>query len=214
MAVIRINLLPPEERKAKKRAALPGIKLPSGVAAAFPIVVIGTAIVLCLLAFFVQRTRIRSLQASITAADAELDRLHQELALVDELTRRQDEVRRRTDMIRDLNRHRFLRVHLMDEVSASLPDYLWLTSFREQDLNVYLQGAAYSNLIVADLMNRLETSAYLGSVDLTLLQKGESEGREVMSFEVSCRATPVEGVGELPHGAPTEAPQDEFDLFE
>jgi type IV pilus assembly protein PilN len=211
--VIRINLLPPEERKARKRAAIPGIKLPSGVTAAFPVVVIGSAIVLCLLAFSVQRTRIRSLQAAITAADIELDRLRQELALVDELTRRQDEVRRRTDMIRDLNRHRFLRVHLMDEVSASLPDYLWLTSFREQDLNVYLQGAAYSNLIVADLMNRLEASAYLSSVDLTLLQKSESEGREVMVFEISCRAAPVEGGGELPRGTPMGAPEDEFDLF-
>ncbi|KPJ53846.1 hypothetical protein AMJ39_02845 [candidate division TA06 bacterium DG_24] len=200
--MIRIDLLPKEERKVKKRGA-PAIRLPGGVEAAFPIVVIGSVIVLCIILFFLQQTRMRSLQAAITAADLELDRLRRELALVDELAHRQQEVRYRTDMIRDLNRHRFLRVHLLDEVSGLLPDYLWLTGFREQDLHVYLEGAAYSNLIVADLMNRLESSAYLSDVDLSVLQKGEAEGREVMNFQVSLRVSPVEGA-ERPPGHESE----------
>lgn len=183
--MIRINLLPREERIKRRELKLPQLSsvVMFGAVALFAAAVLTTAIA--------QQAKISSLKGKIAAASEESKRLAPQLAKIKQITREREEVDRRLGIIADLDRFRYYRVKLLNDVSFSLPQNCWLTGLAEMTPNQFsIDGVAFSNYTVADIMTNLETSSTVTRVDLTVAEKGKIKEREVMKFKLVANAMP------------------------
>jgi type IV pilus assembly protein PilN len=183
--MIRINLLPQEERVQKKKLALPG------VATVAPIAVVGLFLAAVVGITVMERSKIASLKRDIARAEEEARRLKPQIDKVNELTRQREELNTRLQIIQDLDQGRFHTVRVLDGVASDIPGYLWLTAMRDQGgSKLTLEGVTFSNLVVADLMMRLDRSELFDNVDLVVTQKGSIDARSVTKFTVTAGITP------------------------
>ena len=193
--MIRINLLPQEERAQKRKMALPR------VGAIVPFVAMALFLGGIVAVTAMERSRIAGLKRDIARAEEEARRLKPQIEKVNELTRKREELNTRLQIIQDLDKGRFHSVRLMDEVAQNIPQYLWVTNFKDQGGNkVQVEGVTFSNLVVADLMMRLEKSSIFQNADLVITEKGTIESRQVTKFSVTAEIVP----GSTTRSAPAE----------
>ena len=183
--MIRINLLPSEERKAKRTISLPSI---SGGA----LVWMSAVFVVYLGALFgvwtLQARTIADLDTKIKDAKEESARLAPQLAKIRKLTQEREEVNRRLNVIASLDRDRYLRVRMLNDLSMDIPDNLWFTQLTEQGgARITLDGVTFSNYIVADLMNNMESSDRFSEVALVIAEEGQMEENKVLKFTLNSK---------------------------
>ena len=183
--MIRINLLPREERTKRREFKLPQMTTIYMVG--------GVAVFLGAILFtgIVQTHRIKTLEGKIAAANEESKKLAPQLAKIKQITREREEVDRRLAIITDLDRFRYFRVKVLNDVSFNLPVNCWLTGLSELSPNSFaIDGVAFSNYTVADMMSNLETSPTISRVDLKVAEKGKISEREVMKFKLVANVVP------------------------
>jgi len=188
--MIKINLAPTAKKaKAPKpkaaKPALPGLKLPpiqTTILYIFGIVVVVIVIVFLLV---IQSSRISVLNRNIKELNAKLLELKVYVQTVDSLEKREKQLATLIAPIKELNKNRFFIAHVLDEISARIPEFTWLISLDISSTNMTIKGTTASNLLVADLMNRLEESPYIKNVDLTVLEKKTVEKQEMMEFTLT-----------------------------
>jgi type IV pilus assembly protein PilN len=181
--MIRINLLPHDERKARKSIALPKM------GTMMPVLVLVLVIVLFAGVSVIQTLQVGRLKADIARAAQEADKLRPQIQTINELTQKREELERRLNVISDLDKGRLIRVKLVDELSRCVPEHLWISSYEETGNKVQVEGVTFSNLLVADFMTRLEASPLYGDVDLTVAEKGTIDQRNVVKFKVIATIT-------------------------
>jgi Tfp pilus assembly protein PilN len=157
--MIRINLLPKEEKAHRMAAASvqPGdLVVPVAIVAAAGLVILGTALS--------QNARIGTLNHSIADMDTQSRALAPQIERVNRLAQERADLDLRLGVITRLEKGRTQSVRLMDELARCVPDHLWLT-LAEQDAGdqLNLEGVTYSNLVVSDFMSRLERSPLFAS---------------------------------------------------
>jgi len=181
--MIRINLLPKEEKPS--RAVLLWRRI-------FIWTLIGSALVLVVgIGLHISRSyEISNLKSDISNAHAEQDKYRKEAEIVTELTKKRKMISQRIQVIEDLDRNRFLRVQLLDELARSVPEYIWLHSFQEAGGSVNLRGRAFSNLAISRFMDSLEGKAHVDSVYLQVIRKEELDGTPILNFELGCQTSP------------------------
>lgn len=178
--MIRINLLPQDDRKTRRKISLPTV---SGGAvmwtAIVAVVYVGTVFSISAL----QQRKLNDLEHKITEAKEESARLAPQLAKIRKLTREREEVNKRLNIIATLDRDRYLRTQIMNDVALQLPRNMWLTRLTEQGgTSVSLEGITFSNFTIADFMNNLEKSEKFTQVSLKVAEEGEIEGHRVVKF--------------------------------
>jgi type IV pilus assembly protein PilN len=182
--MIRINLLPREERQARRSIALPKI------GTLMPVLVLLLVAALFTAFSVVQAMQVGRLKADITRAEQEAEKLRPQIQTIQELTLKREELERRLNVITNLDRTRLWRVKLVDELSRCVPEHLWLVSYDENGPDkVLIEGVTFSNLLVADFMSRLEASPLYGDVDLQVAEKGTIDQRNVVKFKVTASMT-------------------------
>ena len=181
--MIRINLLPHDERKVRKSIALPKM------GTMMPVLVLVLVIVLFAGVSVIQTLQVGRLKADIARAAQEADKLRPQIQTINELTQKREELERRLNVITDLDKGRLIRVKLVDELSRCVPEHLWISSYEETGNKVQVEGVTFSNLLVADFMTRLEASPLYGDVDLTVAEKGTIDQRNVVKFKVVATIT-------------------------
>lgn len=185
--MIRINLLPREERIAAPKLTLPDFN------SMVPLAVLGGVLAIVAVTAVLERAKIAALSHDVTELREEVRAIQPQVDRVRRLTAQREDLERRLDVIRQLDQGRFLSVRIMDNVSREVPRYLWLTNMEQQGLGgVSMKGITFSNLIVADFMMRLERSEMFAEVDLTQTNKGKVEERDVMEFSITAALTPDE----------------------
>lgn len=183
--MIRINLLPAEDRAKKKELHLPEMSTVYVVAA---IVIFIAAVGLT---STIQRHKVRSLEKKIEVAKEESRKLAPQLAKIKQITKEREEVNRRLNLITSLDRHRYYRVKLLNDISYKLPANCWLTGISELSPNNFaIDGITFSNFTVADMMSNLENSTLITAVDLKIAERGQIKKREVMKFSLSASVMP------------------------
>ncbi|MGB9720081.1 MAG: PilN domain-containing protein [bacterium] len=188
--MIKIDLSPsPKKAKAAKakpaKPGAPAVKLPSIKLGALYIFGIAVVVIIIALFLIIQSTKMGGLNRNITELRTRLDELKVYVATVDSLKKREKELMALISPIRELNQNRFLIAHILDEVSARIPEFTWLTMLNVSAQNINIKGTTASNLLVADFMNRLEESPYIANVDLTVLEKKTVEKQEMMEFTLT-----------------------------
>ncbi|MEK7330338.1 MAG: PilN domain-containing protein [Candidatus Eisenbacteria bacterium] len=186
--MIRINLLPREER-AQRRSAIQfnagELIIPVAVFVASILVITGTALS--------QHSRVVSLQHSIAEVDAQSRALAPQIERVNRLAQERAELDLRLGIINRLEKGRTQSVRIMDELARCVPDHLWMTlAQQEAGSQLDLEGVTYSNLVVSDFMSRLERSPMFANVELGVAETGQISARDVVKFRITCQVTPDE----------------------
>jgi type IV pilus assembly protein PilN len=187
--MIRINLLPREEKAQRRAAAVsfrPGeLALPAMVMLSAVLVMLGTSLS--------QGSRIASLRRSIAEVESQSRELAPQIERVNRLAQERAELDLRLGIISKLEKGRTQSVRLMDELARCVPDHLWLAS-AQQDAGsrIALEGVTFSNLVVSDFMSRLERSPLFANVELGVAERGQVATHEVVRFRISCQVTPDE----------------------
>lgn len=185
--MIRINLLPREERASAPTIRLPqlGAMAPLGILGAALLIVAGTAVA--------ERAKVHALKNDVAEIQEEVRAIQPQVDRVKRLTAQREELEERLGIIQQLDQGRFLSVRVMDDMARQVPRYMWLTSLKQQGpTSVVLGGVTFSNLIVAEFMMRLEKSPLFADIGLVETKKGQIDERDVMEFTVTATLTPDE----------------------
>jgi type IV pilus assembly protein PilN len=186
--MIRINLLPGEERRQRKSAVAfktGDLVVPLALVVATALIVAGTAVS--------QRTRADGLVRSIAEVDAQSRVLAPQIERVNRLAQERTELDLRLGIIGRLQKGRTQSVRLMDELARCIPEHLWVSDVnQESGTTLKVEGTTLSNLVVSDLMSRLERSPLFANVELDVAEHAVVDNRDVVRFRVTCQVTPDE----------------------
>ena len=181
--MIRINLLPREEMATRRSIAIPRI---SSFA---PLALVVVAAIGLTVVHMYQGQQITSLEKIIAEEEAETRRLAPEIAKIRRLNDQRSELNERLDMIARLDRDRYFRVHLLDELNRSLPEHMWLTRFEDIGGDRYsLEGVTFSNFLVSDFLQNLSRSPYFTGIDLLIAEQGKINDVKVVKFKAQTTA--------------------------
>ena len=184
MTTVRINLLPHREaaRKARKEA----FQVMLGVSALVGLAVAGAIYLWFQARIETQRERNQFLQSQIQVLNVQI----KEIATIEQeitaLTARQKAVE-------DLQADRNLPVHLLNELVKQLPDGVYITSLKQDDQAVTLQGVAQSNERISELLRNLaDNTPWLSRPDLAEIVAGNvalgpRDSRRVANFNLRVR---------------------------
>ena len=95
-----------------------------------------------------------------------------------QLEARGDSIQERVAIIQEIDADRYVWPHLLDEIAAAVPDYLWLREVLYQSddpLTVRVTGRAGSLFAITRYMRRLEASRFLRGVSPETMQQIPSE---------------------------------------
>jgi len=186
--MIRINLLPGEEKRQRKAAvALKAgdLVVPLALLVATVLVVAGTALS--------QRTRADGLVRSIAEVEAQSRVLAPQIERVNRLAQERAELDLRLGIIGKLQKGRTQSVRLMDELARCIPEHLWVSGVdQEGPTTLTVEGTTFSNLVVSDLMSRLERSPLFANVELEVAERAAVGEHDLVRFRVTCQVTPDE----------------------
>ena len=99
-------------------------------------------------------------------ADRELQRLEDIRKKGEEYKARKAELARKIDLITTLKKQQAVPVHILDQISKNLPDFLWLESMSVNSNAIKISGKATSYNAVTNFYNNLSDSGYFGTVVL------------------------------------------------
>ena len=148
-----------------------------------------------------QRAEIEELKATV----AELEEIIKE---VERFEKRKAELEHKIQVITDLRNNQRGPVHIMDQVSRSLPDFLWLDRMEMNASMVNIQGKAFTTSSVANFIENLDG---VTEFQEPVLRNATWRG-QVYDFQISFNYTPVP-VARTPEeegapATPAAAPQD------
>ena len=155
--MIHINLLGVERPKSKKAAAFDRARQ---LTLACSLILVATAAGIGWWYWSMNQTAAR-LAADIEAAQRESARLRTVLAEVERFETRRGQLQERVALIEQLRGGQSVPVQLLDHVSRSLPEMLWLTSFEQQGAEVTIQGRSTTLIGLSDFVGNLGTTALL-----------------------------------------------------
>ena len=132
-------------------------------------------------------------EASVTHLKADIARFEPQKKLVKDFKKRKKQLQSKLDVIDTLEQARNGPVRVLDELSASVPDRLWLTSISTKGKGISLEGQSLDTGVVADFLRSLNESPYFENVDLESTTRGKAiQGVKVVVFTVTAdMATPV-----------------------
>jgi type IV pilus assembly protein PilN len=160
-----------------------------------------------------QRSQRQAVVTRIAAAETELTRLKDAAKLVDQLATRKSELAERLSLIDRLRSSKRGPVTLLETVSRSVPDGLWLIEIKQVGGSVQVDGRAMSLTAVTDFTERLQNSGlFEHPVEILTTATETVEETTVIRFSVKAEAVkpapagptaPPSSSAALAHGSPT-----------
>ncbi len=136
---------------------------------------------LCAGAWWLQSNKLKDLETRI-AADEKRQRDLQAIKLqVDQFQQRKAVLENKVLVIEQLRLAQKSPVHMLDEISKALPDFVWLTAMDETKGSLRFQGQSNSLAAVADFISGLQRSGWFPQVDLGSSQ----EDQNIVNFTVT-----------------------------
>ena len=112
--------------------------------------------------------------AFLTAQIAELDK---QIVQIEELDKKKAKLLARKEVIEQLQANRSQMVHLFDSLVRTIPDGVVLTSIKQDDVILTLEGRSQSNARVSTYMRNLEGSGWMTNPELSIIEaKGNDKG--------------------------------------
>lgn len=179
--MIRINLLGGERDKPRGKASA-FLQVGQKLTVACSLMLLAAALGIVWWYWSLQ-TESERLDADIASATEETTRLQSVLQQVTLYEQRRATIEQRVALIEQLRKGQSGPVHMLDEISRSLPDRLWLTELRQKEADLAIDGRAVSLSAVSDFVGNLEASGYFR--------------RPVVLVSTQVETQPQKGSGEL-----------------
>jgi len=156
--MIRINLLGAERQKAKK--APPSFDLGQRLTVACSLILVAAVVGIGWWYWALNKDSAR-VDAEIVAARQEAARLQNLLAEVQRFEAQRTQLQQRVQLIEQLRSGQAVPVQLLDHVSRSLPEMLWLTDMAQEGGAVTIQGRSTTLVALSDFVGNLGNGALL-----------------------------------------------------
>jgi type IV pilus assembly protein PilN len=99
-------------------------------------------------------------QRDIDQARVEEQRLNQVISEVRNFEARRAQLEQRVSLIEELRKGQTAPVHILDQISRSLPDMVWLTRVAQNSYDLTIEGNCLSLTSLSDFVGALEHSRY------------------------------------------------------
>jgi type IV pilus assembly protein PilN len=154
--MIRINLLAVDRQRTKKKATFQtGQKL----TIACSLVLVG-AVVLVGWRYLSLNSESKQLDSDIANAQQETTRLHGIILQVQQFEQRKAQLQQRVVLIEQLRKSQTGPVHMLDQISRSLPPTLWLTGLKQDAESITIDGRCTALTGLSDFVANLEATGY------------------------------------------------------
>ncbi|RFF28525.1 MULTISPECIES: PilN domain-containing protein [unclassified Wenzhouxiangella] len=177
----RINLLPWRENLRQQRQRNFMIALVATAAVAVLLVFLGSHLV---------ERQIDAQEARNQYLEGEIRKLDREIASIEELEAKRDNLLARKNVIERLQENRSMMVHLFNALALTIPEGVRLNSVQQSEEQLTLQGTTQSETRVSDYMRNIEQAEWLHDPVLSIIEAIEGEeggGAEPFRFELRAR---------------------------
>ncbi|MBI5195159.1 MAG: PilN domain-containing protein [Nitrospirae bacterium] len=176
--MIRVNLLPPEQRKKVK--PLPGVLVIS------TFITVATILVLGGITFFLT-SKISDLKADQALKEKRLAELQTMIKEIKDYEKDNKSFQDRNNIIEQLRKNQNIPLILLDEISELLPKGVWLTSLNESGGVVNISGYAYTNPDIVNYVENLKKSEKLIEAALLESRNATIDNISVYQFKLTFR---------------------------
>jgi type IV pilus assembly protein PilN len=150
--MIRINLLAVERERTKKRVT---ISAAQRVTIAASLILVGTGLIIVWW-FWSLRQQSAQLDEDLARAETETRQVRSVLEQVRKFEGQKALLQQRVSLIEQLRMGQSAPVHILDEISKSLPERLWLNELQQVGPDFTLSGLTDSMTAVSDFVANLE----------------------------------------------------------
>ena len=154
--MIRINLLAVERERTRKRIQIPAAHR---VTVGASLILLGTAVLIGWW-FWSLRQQSAQLDADLINAEAETRQVRSVLEQVRKFESRKALLQQRVSLIEELRKGQSAPVHILDEISKSLPERLWLSELTQTGPDFNMSGMTDSLTAVSDFVANLEATKW------------------------------------------------------
>ncbi len=183
--MIKINLLAEKKQGKARTGGGAAVKMPGAGGARNLLLVALLLVGVVIAAFWNYRLNAveKDWRRKHVVADAELLRLEAIRKKGEEFEARKALLARKIDLITELKKQQAVPVHILDQISWNLPDFLWLSSLTASNKGINIVGKATTYNAVTNFYNNLNNSEYF--IDVTLGRT--AEGDQGVSFSLNCQ---------------------------
>jgi len=174
--MIRVNLIG-ERKLAKKKIGFP---IEQQVATACGAFLVASALI-CGWRYWSLGRETARLTAEIARAKKETASLKSIIAQVQDFEDQKAELQQRVELIEQLRKEQTGPVHMLDEISRSLPPMLWLTQIKQTPNSgeVLIDGRSNTLTSISDFVGGLEQSGYFQkSIEIVSTSSDTSQSAE------------------------------------
>ena len=199
--MIKINLL--AERKAAKAKSATSFKFEMG--GSQNLLLAGIIVVGVLVAggwWWARVSELTRVQQAKVTAQAELKRLEEVRKKAEAFKTQKELLERKINLITELKKKQAVPVHILDQVSRNLPEFMWLDSLTASANAINIVGKATTYNAVSNLYDNLRASGQFSDVVLGKT----TEIAEGVSFSLTCRYAPP-GAPAAADAAAADAPR-------
>ena len=176
--MIRINLLP--AREARRRIEL---RHQFQAAIVAVVVVVGGGV----WTYTTQNSELAARQQELAGVEEEIKRLETIIKEVQKFETKKTQMEKKVGAIEDLKLTQSRPARLLEEISHSLPDQMWLSAIKDTGGALQVSGKSFDNVGIAAFMENLERSPSFGAVELIESKSELMQGRQVVAFTVVAR---------------------------
>ena len=152
--MIRINLLAVERERGRKRALIPAAHR---VTIGATVILLGTAVLIGWWFWSLRQQSIR-VDEDLARAETETRQIRSVLEQVRKFESQKAMLQQRVSLIEQLRKGQYAPVHLLDEISKSLPERLWLEELTQTGSDFAISGMTDSLTAVSDFVANLEAT--------------------------------------------------------
>ena len=185
--MIRINLLAVERERTKRRPTFTIQASQQKTTLACGLLIVLTALGLGWWYWSLDRQAAR-IEEDIRTSQQEAARLRTIIQQVTQYETRKAQLQLRVTLIEDLRKGQSGPVHLIDEISRSLPDMLWLTEIKQAGTDLTISGRCTTQTALSDFVGNLELGGYFKKpVEIieSQVESGSGKGQvDVIRFSV------------------------------
>lgn len=187
--MIRINLLSPEKKKIKRVKAAPAKESkkkkeipPSRLIILLFIVVVGAL-------YYLQNNAIKKEQDLLHYANNEKQKLRDVSSKLEKTRQLKESIDRKINLIKQLQSEQSVAVNILDELSANIPEWVWLHSANYENNSIQLKGKSLSMNLTADYIYNLEQCDYFKNVKLHTANERTQGSKKYIDFSLSAQYT-------------------------
>ena len=178
--MIKINLLPQLRAKRVKKQ----------VEIQYQLWFFSTTLVVLVLVlgyfWFYLINRIQNLQNEKTAMTQSLVVLRQKVNEVEGVEKDKKLFEEKIKIVQQLKLNQSGPVHLLDQVSRSLPARVWLVGLAQQGNSVTIEGKAITNSELVDFIDNLKRSKYFSEIQILESRQGIESNVPIYNFKLNC----------------------------